>query len=145
MKRSHWLLMMAVCSVSAVAHGAESCPAVTDIKLNHAIYLAPTEASGSEWIGVSAAEPATPLTEFVSGVFYPKNNQEVIQGRLGYCEYKAQDGSLINVHYRNSSSSSDSMRLENVENWEKSISELGLVRYECTSAVANACAFTANN
>ncbi|WP_300733553.1 DUF3757 domain-containing protein [Pseudomonas sp.] len=130
------------CATSALANESEYCPDVTQITLRGGVYTAPANKQGSEWIAVASALSASPLKTFEGGVFYPENNQAGVMGHIGYCEYKANDRSRVNVHYRQGSSSSGAMQLENIEQWALVTSGLGVVLYECNASNARQCAFS---
>ena len=142
MKAVYILLCGFLYSANSLASAAESCPAVESITLNAGIYTAPANQAGSEWIAVSSAASAPRLVSFEAGVFYPENNQQGSVGKIGYCEYKAQDRSRVNLHYRQGSAQESSMRLLNPENWTFIESGLGLNLYECTASNPGACAFS---
>ena len=136
------LLCGFVYSASALANTTENCPSVANVTLRAGIYTAPANKAGSEWIAVSSAHSASRLESFEAGVFYPQNNQQGVVGKIGYCEYKAQDRSRVNLHYRQGTAEESSMRLVNVENWKFIESGLGLNLYECTTASPGGCAFS---
>lgn len=142
MKAVYVFLCALFFSVSSLASEMESCPSVENVTLRGGIYTAPTNRAGHEWIAVSSVATAPQLESFDVGVFYPQNNQQGSVGRLGYCEYKAQDRSRVNMYYRQRTSNEVSMRLANTENWKMIESGLGLVVYECNTATPGACAFT---
>lgn len=130
------------CATSALASDSEYCPDVADITLRGGVYTAPANKAGSEWIAVASAVSAVALKTFEGGVFYPENNQESTAGHIGYCEYKAKDRSRINMHYRQGSSSSGTMALDNIDQWTRVTSALGVVLYECNALNAHQCTFS---
>ena len=134
-------LWMMLYSLSALASGSESCPGIGDVTLRAGVYTAPANSAGSEWVAVASASPAAQLTSFEMGVFYPENNQPGTVGRIGYCEYKTQDQTRVNLHYGQRTAGEASMRLTQAENWNKVESGLGLVVYECTASTPGACSF----
>lgn len=142
MKSVHVFLCALFLSASSLVSAAESCPSVDNVTLREGVYTAPSHRAGDEWIAVSSALSPSRLTSFEGAVFYPLNNQQGTAGRIGYCEYKAQDRSRINLLYRQSTANEHSMRLANIDSWTMIESGVGLIVYECTAANAGACAFS---
>lgn len=142
MKYLMFMLIAFSYSAGTLASGSEYCPNVADVTLRGGVYTAPANKAGSEWIAVTSAVSASPLKTFEAGVFYPENNQEGTTGHIGYCEYKANDRSRVNLHYRHGSGPDRTMQLVDVEQWALITSALGVVLYECSASNPHQCAFS---
>ncbi|VVN93438.1 DUF3757 domain-containing protein [Pseudomonas fluorescens] len=129
-------------SASSWAVNFESCPGPRDIQGVNGIYTAPTASGKGEWLGVMSRGPASAISSFESGVFYPSGNQSGKVGTVGYCEYKTQDGVSMNMRYRPGETPDVAVKLRNAKNWKEITTELGLVLYECTNKAPGVCAFS---
>ncbi|WP_307987822.1 DUF3757 domain-containing protein [uncultured Pseudomonas sp.] len=145
MKYVYLLCAMLFYSSVSLASVVESCPRAETVTLRNGIYTAPANASAAEWIAVASAPTASPLKTFEAAVFYPANNEAGSTGRIGYCEYRAADRSLLNLHYNNPDASGDAMTLVEAGNWKMYTSGFGLAFYECNSSDTNGCSFSVRN